>query len=109
MGPGFQHSICSFGKAILLKLALKKKPLVWLLWNQAVSLELTGIQACRLFEFSHLCCKQFKLFETSLPSRKWNSSYLYFEIVPHPTTHTGTLANFMFKNHGSSSCAFLNK
>ena len=40
-----------------------QNPLTQLFWDEAVSFQLAGIQACKLFESYHLCCRLFKLFE----------------------------------------------
>ena len=40
-----------------------QNPLTQIFWDEAVSFQLAGIQACKLFESRHLYCRLFKLFQ----------------------------------------------
>ena len=73
--------------------------------GQAVSLELArvrpaGCLSCKMFKFRCLSCKLFKLFENYFFSREKPLKSGYLNISGCPPT--GTLDDFMFKNHGPS-------
>ena len=79
------------------------------------SLRTGWYQACsylsyKLFELSYLSCKLFKLFENYSFTLEKNLGEMRSQLSKHfEGAPTGTLANFVFKNCGPSSCIFLPK
>ena len=87
---------------------LCEKVLTWLSWEQVVSLELTGIQACKMLNWaicavSLLSCLKIVLYSREKPMKMGSQLSKYFE---EPTLQ-GLLDDFMLKSHIPSSCALV--